>query len=239
MLSFHSEHQNEVYENGDIVSFDSNLNTYELSRITGDEGLFGVIQDNPVVVFRSEDGDVPIAELGKAYVNVTTLNGPIQVGDLITSSPIPGKGQRFEGDDGYILGVAHQPFSFENSTSTILYDGNEIAIGNIVVQLSIGDNTEGLVLVPAPAIIVNEKPKEGITGGTIFRYITALIFAVASLYLIFKKLGPNLQQGVVSVGRNPLAKSTIQKMVTFNMVLIFLVSVAVLLISFTIIVLPV
>jgi hypothetical protein len=228
----------ESYENGDIISHNQNLNTYALSKVAGDEGLFGVIQDSPVVVFRSEDGDVPIVELGEVFVNVTTIEGPIQVGDLVTSSAIPGKGQRFTGDEGKILGIALQPFSLENNESIITYAGEEIAVGNIVVLLRIGDNTEGFIQVPAPAIIVNEEPVKGIGIGTLLRYLLAVLFAITSLYLIFKKLGPNLRQGVISVGRNPLAKSTIQAMVTFNILLILVISIASLLISFAIIILP-
>ncbi len=232
--------QDEAYENGDIVSFNQNLNTYALSRVTGDEGIFGVIQDTPVVVFRSGEGDVPVVELGEVFVNVTTLNGPIQVGDPISSSPIPGKGQRFDDEDeGYILGIALEPFNLENSTDTVTYEGEDIAIGNIVVLLRIGENTEGFIQVPAPAIIVNEEPEEGIGIGTLLRYLLAILFAITSLYLIFKKLGPNLRQGVISVGRNPLAKSTIQAMVTFNILLILVISIASLLISFAIIILPI
>jgi hypothetical protein len=231
--------EDEVYENGDIVSFNKNLDTYSLSKVPGDEGLFGVIHDTPVVVFRSGEGNVPIVEIGQVFVNVSTLNGPIQVGDLITSSSIPGKGQRFGGNEGTVLGIALQPFSQEIAVSTTTYEGLDIALGSIVTLLRIGDNTEGLVQVPTPTIIVNEEPEEGLGAGTILRYLLAILFAIVSLYLIFKKLGPNLRQGVISVGRNPLAKSTIQAMVTFNILLILVISVASLLISFAIIILPI
>lgn len=229
----------EIYEVGDIISRNTVLNTYTLARVVGDEYIFGVIQDTPTVVFRSGAGDTPVAEFGEVFVNVTTLNGPIQVGDLITSSPIPGKGQRFDSEEGHTLGIALQPFSIENSTSTIIHEENEIIIGTILVLLRKNDSSKVTIQTPTPTIIINEETSDGIPAGTVFRYILAIVFAIGSLYLIFKKLGPNLQQGIVSVGRNPLAKTSIQTMVTFNIILILVISIASLLISFAIIVVPI
>src|SRR3990167_4029737 len=57
------------------------------STTVADKNIFGVLQDNPTLVFREqvEDGK-PVARSGVVQVNVTNAGGAIKYGDLITSS---------------------------------------------------------------------------------------------------------------------------------------------------------
>jgi len=56
--------------------------------------------------------------------------------------------------------------------------------------------------------------------------------------MALKYLGPNFTQGIVSIGRNPLAKSTIQAMVTLNVILILIVTIGSFFVSIVILFLP-
>lgn len=227
------------YENGDIVVYDEFADVYSLARGDSDIEIFGVIQENPIVVFRVNDEQVPVANSGEAFVNVTTLNGPIQIGDIITMSKIPGKGQVLTEALGVSIGIALENFTGdEEGVETVIFQGEEFASGQILALLDVGSNFNIRIDRSAPIFIVNEEPKDGLTIGTFFRYILATIFAVGALFLVFKNFGPSVKEGVISVGRNPLAKDTIQSMVTFNMLLILAISVAILLISLAIILVP-
>lgn len=226
---------------GDIISFDPEEGIHSLSSFENDEEMFGVVQDDPVVVFRTGKDKIPIAQLGEIFVNVTLIGGAISLGDSITTSKIPGKGKKFSSDSGYILGTALQSFDTKNSTETIKYEEEEIASGKILVALDMGPFRGDVEDVLPPTVIVNNvnETGDGPSTGTIFRYILATMFAAVSLYLVFRNFGPTLAEGVSAVGRNPLAKSTIQSMVTFNMILVLIISVASLMVSLVIILLPV
>lgn len=228
----------EEVENGDIISFDLEQNSYYRSGVPNDKRLFGVVDKRPIVVFRTKIDAIPVAQSGRVLVNVTTLNGSIKVGDHITSSSILGKGQKFDQEEGYVIGIALEPLNETTSTSTAVIEGKEIIVGKILAELTIIEiSPTGRVTSVFPVnLIENTRQESGVVIA--FRYIAAAVFAIGSLFLIFRNFGPNLTQGIVSVGRNPLAKTTIQAMVAFNVILILVISVTSLLVSLIILFLP-
>lgn len=103
----------------DIVSIDPTLKSgVRKSSKPYDKGLMGVISTNPNLVMGSNEdpntSSVLLALSGRVPVKVTTENGPIKPGDLITSSSDPGLGMKairagpiigraltgWDGDDG-------------------------------------------------------------------------------------------------------------------------------------------
>src|SRR3989338_5591182 len=80
-------------KNNDIISR-NNDGKLMRSTLNYDTTMFGVAVDTAPMVFRTSETGKPIARSGDVKVNVTTLNGPIAIGDSITSSTIPGKGQK-------------------------------------------------------------------------------------------------------------------------------------------------
>jgi len=230
----------ENVQSGDIVSFTPITSTYAPSVIPKDEDMFGVIDTTPLVVFRSGINKLPIVQIGEVLVNVTTLNGPISIGDSITTSEVPGKGQRFERGEGYILGYALESFDSTKSTTTALVNGEEVTVGTIRVLLNIGPSLDEFSDPLSQATIFVREDGEVETGlETIFRYITAALFALGTVFVVLKTFGPNIGRGVISVGRNPLAKTSIQAMVVFNVILILSISIVAFIVSLLIIFLPI
>jgi len=230
----------ENIQSGDIISFNPVSNTHTPSVIPKDEDMFGVIDTTPVVVFRNGVNKMPIVQIGEVFVNVTTLNGSIEVGDSITTSEIPGKGQKFERGEGYILGYALQSFDETQGSTTITFDGESIFAGPIRVLLNIGPSLDEFSDPTSQSTIFVREDGEVETGlETIFRYITAALFALGTVFVVLKTFGPNIGRGVVSVGRNPLAKTSIQAMVVFNVILILSISIVAFIISLLIIFLPI
>ena len=226
-------------ESGDIISFDTVQNIFYRSNVTADKNMFGVVIENPVVVFRSEAGTIPVAQSGAVLVNATTINGPISIGDLVTSSSIVGNAQRYNGE-GDKLGVALEPLSGEGGGSVLPGEGQIVIIGVILVELDIGPPEGGSVVIEGAPTIVIQESGDVVGPGlvAIFRYLAAVIFAIGSLYLSFKYFGQNFTQGIVSIGRNPLAKSTIQAMVALNVILILIVAIGSFFVSIVILFLP-
>jgi F0F1-type ATP synthase membrane subunit c/vacuolar-type H+-ATPase subunit K len=230
----------ENIQTGDIISFDPISNVYSPSVVPKDEDMFGIIDTTPVVVFRSGVNKLPVVQVGEVLVNVTTLNGEISIGDSITTSEVAGKGQKFERGEGYILGYALESFNNTKSTTTAIVNGEEVIVGSIRVLLNIGPSLDETNDATAQATIFVREDGSTETGlETIFRYITAALFALGTVFVVLKTFGPNIGRGVISVGRNPLAKTSIQAMVIFNVILILSISIVAFIISLLIIFLPI
>lgn len=225
-----------VAESGDLVSFDRSTQTFRLAQVISDSNLFGVVVTNPTILLRTSTESVPLVSSGEVYVQVTTANGPISAGDYITSSSIPGKGQKAGPSTSVVLGIALDSFpALSNATpsvvSTTTVDG-----GSIRVLLAIGpkllDSGGDGELIAANAAGENEQTSSldmfGVSTSlaTLIKYLLATIVVVGSVYVAFRNFGSNMRDSIISVGRNPLAKASIQSMVMLNTVLIVLVSVA-------------
>jgi hypothetical protein len=177
-------------------------------------------------------------------VNVTDINGTIALGDRVTSSIIPGKAARANAENGvYVLGTALEIFDPALSTTTSqVINGRTVNFGTIRVLLDIGPlRRADLNEAANPAtIFVREDRGETETGlETIFRYVTAVLFTLGTVFVVLKTFGPNIGKGVVSIGRNPLARTSIQAMVLFNIILIISIISVSFIISLLIIFLPI
>lgn len=213
---------------GDIISR-NNEGKLVRSTVNYDTNLFGVVVDTAPVVFRTSGTGKPIARSGDVKTNVTTLGGPIAIGDSIASSTIAGKGQKAGNSSGYILGIALEAF-----------DGKEITTGTINVMLAIGPgklSKSGIVANFTDQIgslfLKNIQTAENTQQ--IFRYIVAGIISIAAFFIGFSAFGKNITKGIEAIGRNPLAKQQIQAMIILNVVLIALVAIAGIILSLAII----
>lgn len=240
--------------NHDIVSYHSEADLYKVSGAFADESMFGVIVDDPVLYMESDialqEGARPVVRHGEAIVNVSTIGGSIRAGDIITTSPILGVGQRAEQQDAtYILGFALDSMSISNETVT--YGENEYRIGTVPVALRIGPylTREGIAFVTTGKEYLSgagnivglgqgEVSEDDISAFKIFRYILAAVIAISSVFISIGRFGDAFKQSVVSVGRNPLARGQIRSILFWNIILIILVSGAGLGVAAAIIIIP-
>lgn len=193
-------------KNGDIIS--STLNGYKRTVTDYDPFVYGVVNDKPAIYL--QDRTLPNAKAiitsGKTIVRVSTVNGPIKHGDYITSSTIPGVGQKAT-DNGYVLGTAEEDYT----------DSNAQKIGTILITLH-----------PHFAQLTNNLSRNILNGVRMgmtaalqtplgaLRYIISAIIALLSFYFGFKYLGSASRSGVEAVGRNPLASKVIIFSVIIN-----------------------
>lgn len=193
------------------------------TNIGFDNKIFGVIQDTPLVVYRSETKGKPVIRSGVAQVNVTTLNGPIKYGDYITSSSVPGKGQKAS-ESGYTLGMALAAFTGEGAEQTDGPNG-KVAVGKIPIAVRI-EYTElsnprfagrlfGFV---GTAFLENiNDPKQ---LGNVVRFVAAGLVILLSFTFGFLTFSRSIAKSIEALGRNPLAKSTIQLSMIINIALL-------------------
>lgn len=215
---------------GDIMSLDETKGTLNRTKIPYDNKMYGVLVAKPQIVYRTTQ-DVPISRSGNAYVNVTNVGGSILAGDYVTSSQIPGKGQKGGDQGGYMVGIALENFN-ENQAESVSFNGKNYKQGRVLTAIGLGPASPVLVKAiggilgtlrqMAQAIVYN------IGASRIFdrliRYILACIVAITAIYLSYRMFGKNIAKGIEAIGRNPLAKSSIQTMIVMNVVLILLVS---------------
>ena len=81
---------------GDVVSLDPGLKAGVIkTELAYDKNAIGVVSTRPFQVIGAIDdpdakSGVPVALSGRVPVKVTNQNGPVNPGDLLTSSDIPG-----------------------------------------------------------------------------------------------------------------------------------------------------
>lgn len=200
-------------QGGDIIC--SLQGGFALCTSEYEPSLYGVIVDSPPLSLESPDfADSPLAvTTGDALVRVSTINGPIAVGDIITSSETPGVGMKAT-VNGFALGIAMEEF-----TST-----NPEDVGSILVSLSIHPTSS---FVGSRSNLISNI-RQAISAPVVapldsFRYLLAFIIALISFALGFIYFGRVVRTGVEAIGRNPLAKTAIQATMVVNVIVTIII----------------
>lgn len=199
-------------KNGDIV--ETNGKGFKLANTEYTSQIAGVVVLDPAVSIdlTNSNKSYPIVSTGTALANVNTQNGPIKVGDLITTSKTAGIGMRAT-KPGYVIGTAQEKYE-EKDTKRI---------GSILVSL----DTQYAY-----------PPAAGGTGGTKFlevfnltaaasyqqpsvfiKYAIAALIVIATFVIGFLTFGRIASNGITALGRNPLAARIIQIGIVFNVLI--------------------
>jgi hypothetical protein len=118
------------------ISLSSTLPTVTLSKTVRDKAVFGIIvKESPLdkdhwYQPRDQERFAVVNALGEGRVWVTNLNGNIEAGDYITTSNIPGYGQRQDDDilRSYTLGKAIETVDWDLVTETVEYNGQRVKV---------------------------------------------------------------------------------------------------------------
>lgn len=200
--------ESEVDE-GDIVcsyieGFARCINPYDTS-------VYGVIVSN--VSVSVEDTELENSRLalttGIASIKVSSREGNIKEGDLITTSEVPGVGQKAN-RNGYVIGSAIEDYE----------SGDENAIGRIQIAINIhpaagltGPGSNLLQFIRQGLAVPLFEPLASL------RYLLAVLMVLISFTLGMIYFGRSSRAGIEAVGRNPLARRVIQFTVLLNIVL--------------------
>ena len=203
---------------GDILSITADDNLVR-SSTEYDQNLFGVVVKDPSIVLNKETTSTkPVLSEGEAQVKVSTANGNIEVGDLITSSSESGVGQKAV-KEGMVIGKALASFS-ESSPGTIpvllnIHHQSQLASGG-----DLGELWDRVFALTAAGL------QESDSFQLLLRYLFALIIGIMSFSFGFYFAARSIRTGLVALGRNPLAKDTIQAGMFFNLFTVILLSMA-------------
>jgi len=194
------EVQGDNINEGDIVCKDEEI--YALCSIEYNTEILGVIIEKPAAAFEEEEKNNShlVISDGKTVVKVSSQNGNIKKGDLITTSSRPGVGV-LALKNGYVIGSALEDFSSDNpdnvDTIMVLMNihpaaGLSGAKSNLMSALR-----EGM---SAPIF----EPLDSL------RYLLAALILLLSFVLGFAYFGRVSKTGIEAIGRNPLASKMIQ-----------------------------
>jgi hypothetical protein len=181
------------------------------SRTPYDPNMIGVVGETPILVFgRETTTTLPIVTLGETLVRVSNVNGEIKVGDYITTSERPGVGQKAT-QSGFVLGRALEDFNQDEGLIrvdvNIQFQNLSPPISNVVSKF--------WKILGKPENV----PK-------IIRYIIGGILGMVCFFAGFFFFVRTLQRGIEAMGRNPLAKRSIQTTMIINLVGILLLTLA-------------
>jgi len=132
-------------ENGEIA-LSSTLPTVTLAKKAMDKAVLGVLVSQGSLRkdhwYEAQDGERfgAVNALGEGRMWVTNKNGDIEAGDYITSSDIPGYGQRQDDDlvHSYTVGKAIETVDWDAVTETVEYQGRQVKIYLIAVVYTSG-----------------------------------------------------------------------------------------------------
>jgi hypothetical protein len=201
--------QDNAVHDGDIVSFSPQ--GYLVSKKPYDPYLFGVVVQHPAVslLTTASSHTYPVTTSGTVYVRVSTGNGTIAKGDLITSSSVPGVGMKAV-KSGYVIGSALESFDAPSSQK----------VGTIAVALDIHYFTTNGSLGASLTDILNlSKIATYEAPSTVVRYLIAGVIVLISFgagFFIFEK---TVVKSIDAIGRNPLASHIVQLGMVVNILI--------------------
>lgn len=186
---------------------------YVLSSKTYDSRIYGVTTLTPGVAIENipSTGSAYVVYEGQTKVLVTTSNGSIKKGDVITSSTTPGVGMKAD-VNGFMLGTAMEDYNGKGE-------------GTVLVSVAphFNDSFTKGVTRNIFEILRNARSSAALSPLEALRYLIAALVALLAFVLGFVYFGRVAQRGVEAIGRNPLAGRFIETSVIINILLTALI----------------
>ncbi len=181
-----------------------------------DPDILGVVATDPIITVGTETEEtLPIVTSGVTTMRVTGGHEGIRTGDYITSSEIPGVGQRAP-TPGYVVGRALENFDGEEGTIRVLVNPHEALFD---VEREWDEITLWEALGRIFTAIERDVPE-------VIRYILAFFVAVGSFIFAFRSFATALREGMKGISRNPLAKGSIKFAMVLNLLGILILTLA-------------
>lgn len=210
---------------GSVVVSRADAGVYELSQTVGEDSVFGVVHTKPAMVFSTGADEVPVITEGIALVQVTAANGPIARGDLLVTSSSTGVAMRAGPSDDLVFAVALEGFAEDADGVTGL------------IQADVGVDHAQAVLAAQREFDVSESADET-EPFSFVRAGVAIVLIVGALFFVLYSFRSAIGQGVVSVGRNPKARSSIVTLSFANIVFALILCAVIIFIAIAILILP-
>lgn len=199
---------------GALVSVQpNNPRTVELATSDSAAQLAGVAAANPLVVIGGGIATAQVVLSGTTTVLVSDINGPIKVGDKITTSPIAGVGM-LATSDTRIAGTAQTALDTHAAQARSVPDSSgharTVHIGVVTLQV-------GVAAYQAPTSQFLPPFLQSLANAVAGRSVSLARVLICSLLLLFSFLSiavliyTAVRSAIISIGRNPLAAKAIRR----------------------------
>ncbi len=210
----HAYHSTGQISNGSLVSLDSRHSNYVQPANTDNGGFLlgvAVASNQSLLAVDEAPGLVQVATSGSVNTLVSTLNGNIKVGDLISVSPFGGLGMRAS-PGIQVIGVAQTAFNAHSPGATIRSVTNKhgqkekLSVGYISINIAINTDTTN-----TSGINGLQKFVERLTGRVVptLHIVISLVVAGVALFVLAILVYSSIYGSILAIGRNPLAKNSI------------------------------
>ena len=224
-------------QDGDILIFTAEAGITR-AILPYDINIFGVRQDIPIAVYRRVDNTGnSVARSGVANVNVSNINGPIKAGDRITSSQIPGYGMKAD-ISGYVTGTAINDFN-EDRGQDLEFQGRNLKIGKIPVALKVEyaeltapRSLNNLFSYIGTSFLQGVSDPRGLSDA--IKYIFAGLIVLVAITFGLVILTKSVPKSIEAIGRNPLARRSINISIAMNIFIVVAITIAALFAAFLI-----
>jgi hypothetical protein len=215
----HSYRTNKAIRQGMIVSLVPN-DTTRVTPLTNQHvsDMFGVAiapTDAPISVIGDTGAQIYVATSGQYNVLVSTQNGAIHAGDYISISALDGVGMKASATEPTILGRAAADFTtaraIQQSVPILTPTGTTtVTLGSIPISITIASNPSagqgtgnlpGFLRIASSGIANKAVPASRV-------YLAMAVLLLAG-FISANVLFSGIRGGVLSIGRNPLAKRSI------------------------------
>jgi len=216
--------------NGTIVSLDPQRSGYvDLANNTNDTRLLGVVlpSSQSLLAVDPTSSKTQVATNGTVDTLVSTLNGNIEVGDQISTSPFSGVGIKAS-PGTEIVGIAQTAFtnSSVQATAEQVKDKagkiQSIKVGYIRLTIAIGAKNAAIGSDSQANFL--QKLVKSLTGRSIstVRILLGLTVALISIIFLATLIYASIYGSVISIGRNPLAQNAVFRTLASVMTMVFL-----------------
>ena len=222
-----SYHAASPIPNGSLVSLDQARQGYvQLADTTNAKQLLGVAlpSNDSLLAIDPSNATVQVAISGTVSTLVSTANGNIKVGDQVAASPFGGIGMAAE-PGSHLVGIAQTAFNAQTNGATdeTVKDtaGKEHQIKIGLIRLSIAVGTGASTSGGGNQANFLQRLIKSLTGKTIptVRIVLSLVVSVVALISLVTLVYASIYGSIVSVGRNPLAKTAIFRTLTSVMIM--------------------
>jgi hypothetical protein len=202
---------------GSVVSLDTTAQNQVVAANTNNQQrLVGVTVNNQQSLLAVNDASntTQVVSNGVAETLVSTINGPILIGSQVSVSPLSGVGEN-DSSGSRVVGIAEAAFNSSTSgaISQNIYDTSHhlhtIYVGYIPVLIAVNSNTtnnqSGGFINSFRSLLSNFA---GHTISNTSLLLISIITFIALVTIIILVYGA-ITGGLISLGRNPLAKGSI------------------------------
>ena len=203
---------------GSIVSLQKNSSDYvNPATISNSNNILGVVigtGDSQLSVSSTQGNQIQVATSGVEQVLVSDINGNINVGDPITSSPISGVGMKAT-NNTTVLGVSQGAFPNNTGSQQSYTDKSgqkhTVILGDIPILVNVAYYYKQPIKTLVPAAI--QSLANALAGKTVnsLPIIVSMGIFIVTLIIVVSIIYSIIHGSIISVGRNPMSQAAVYR----------------------------